>query len=173
MTMDETAAYAASPQVSVLRNDTVMQAVMHHPSGVVGVNFWNAGSLYGVASDGAASVMLQQSGQDLFITVSEPTWKRTSQVITLAGDLKLRKASLESIVSVQSDGTKTTITINSKDRWGQAVELQLRGELDFGPQEGVEQTASFCPQVTKMIQDGQLLIRSGNRLYNAFGQRMN
>ena len=173
MTMDETAAYAANPSVTILRNDTVIQAVMHQTDGVAGINFWNAGSLYGVGSDGAASVMLQQSGQDLFIAISEPTWKRDSQVITLAGDFKLRKSSVDGIVSLQSQNNVTTITVNSKDRWGQAVELQLRGVLDFGPKEGLEQTSSFHSQVNKILRNGQVLVRSGNRLYNVFGQRMN
>ena len=172
MTADETAAYAADAPVQILRNDTMIQSVLHQPTGVVGINFWYAGSHYGVTSDGAASVMLQQSGNDLFITVSEPTWKRTSQVITLQGDFKLRKTSVDGIVSFQSDGTTTTITINSKDRWGQSVELQLRGVLDPSSPEGLNQIVNRQSSNCKSIHDGQLVIQTDKGIYNAIGQRI-
>ena len=171
MTADETAAYASNAPVRILRNDTVIQAAQHTATGVVGINFWSAGSQYGVTSDGAASVMLQQSGQDLFITISEPTWKRTSQIITLAGNFKLRSSSVDGIVSLQASGNTTTLTINSKDRWGQSVDLQLRGTLD--PTQGLqEESASFRPKVEKRIQNGQLIIRVNDRNYNALGQKI-
>ncbi len=174
MTADETAEYAADAPVQILRNDTTIQSVLHKPTGVVGINFWHAGSLYGVSSDGAASLMLQQSGNDLFITVSEPTWKRTSQVITLKGDFKLRKTSVDGIVSFQSDGTTTTITINSKDRWGQSVELQLRGVLDPSDPEGLDPIIHRNPLIPnqKSILDGQFVIRTDKGFFNAIGQRI-
>ncbi len=173
MSADETAEYAANAPIRILRNDTLMQGALHMPTGVAGINFWNAGSLYGVTSDGPASVMLQQSGEDLFISVSEPTWKRTAQTILLDGDFKLRNASVPGIVSLQSDGTTTTITINATDRWGQRVDLQLRGKLNIPDPEGLsDEISASSPNAEKMIRNGQLLIRIGNRTYNAFGQRI-
>ena len=172
MTADETAAYAANAPIRILRNDTVIQAVLHTTAGVAGINFWSAGSAYGVTSDGAASVMLQQSGEDLFITISEPTWKRTSQVITLAGDFKLRKSSVDGIVSLQSNGQTTTVTINTKDRWGQSVDLQLRGVLDPSDPEGIDQIVNRQSSNCKSIVDGQLIIRVNDQNYNALGQKI-
>ena len=173
MSADETAEYAANAPIRILRNDTLMQGALHMPTGVAGINFWNAGSLYGVTSDGPASVMLQQSGEDLFISVSEPTWKRTVQTILLDGDFKLRNASVPGIVSLQSDGTTTTITINATDRWGQRVDLQLRGKLNIPDPEGLsDEISASSPNAEKMIRNGRLLIRSGNRTYNALGQQI-
>lgn len=169
MTADETSAYAANAPLRILRNDTVIQAVEHTSSGVAGINFWSAGSTYGITSDGEASVMLLQSGEDLFLSVSEPTWKRTSQVLTLAGDFRLRKSSVDGIVSLQSNGQTTTLTINSKDRWGQSLDLQLRGVLDTT--QDIEQTEIGC-QAQKIIQNGQLIIRINGRKYNALGQEI-
>lgn len=174
MTAEETAAYAADAPVRVLRNDTVIQAATHTTTGVTGINFWHAGTCHGVTSDGAASVMYWQNGQDLFLALSEPTWKRTSQTIILAGDFRLRATSVSGIVSLQSDGTTTTITVNTADRWGQSVELQLRGILDTSDPTGLEPTpfpfGEGQGEATKFLQDGQLLIRINDRTYNALGQ---
>ena len=172
MTMDETAAYAAAPAIRVLRNDASVQAVLHQPTGVAGINFWEADTLYGIISDGPASIMLQQETNDLFIAISEPTWKRTTQVITLDGDFRLRKASVGGIASVNSNGTTTTITINTTDRWGQAVELQLRGVLNPDPFQALpeEPSANANAKAEKFVCNGQLLIRINNRTFNALGQ---
>ena len=174
MSLDSTAAYAANPAIRVLRNDASVQAVFHQPTGVAGINFWDADTLYGIISDGPASIMLQQETNDLFIAISEPTWKRTTQVITLDGDFKLRKTSAPGIAAVVSNGTTTTITINTTDRWGQAVELQLRGVLNPDPFQDLpeEINATANAKAEKLIQNGQLFICINDIIYNALGQRV-
>ncbi len=172
MSLDSTAAYAANPAIRVLRNDASVQAVMHQPTGVVGINFWEADTLYGIISDGPASIMLQQETNDLFIAISEPTWKRTTQTFILDGDFRLRKTSAPGIAAVNSNGTTTTLTINTSDRWGQAVELQLRGVLNPGPIQALpeEVNAEAKAKAEKFICNGQLFIRINDILYNALGQ---
>lgn len=173
MTAEETAAYASDAPVRILRNDTVIQAAVHTTTGVTGINFWSAGTCHGVTSDGAASVMFWQNGQDLFIALSEPTWKRTIQTFTLKGDFRLRAASVSGIVSLQSNGTTTTVTVNTTDRWGQSVELQLRGILDTSDSEGIDEIANRQSSNRKYLEDGFLLIRVGDQTYNTLGQKIN
>lgn len=171
MSLETTADYAAQPAIRVLSNDTSVQAVLHVPTNVVGINFWNANAIYGVSSDGPASIMLQQEEKDLFIAISEPTWKRTSQVITLDGDFRLRDTSVPGIAAVNSDGTNTTISINTTDRLGQPVELQLRGVLNPESIDNVPEDVQHShPKVEKVISNGYFRIRINSRTYNALGQ---
>jgi hyaluronate lyase len=176
MSREETEAYAAKPAITVLNNDTIVQAVLHGKDKVVGINFWQAASYIGIQSDGPASVMLQQEDEYLFIAISEPTWKRDALTLTLDGEFRLRQSSVENIVSVQSNGKKTTVTVNTKDRWGQAVELQMKGVLNIpaepDEEDLAEQTFPFRPETEKLMRDGQLVIRTGNRLFNALGQHI-
>ncbi|MCW3841951.1 DNRLRE domain-containing protein [Micromonospora yasonensis] len=85
-TAQQAADYAASPQVSVLRNETTIQAVQQNALDVIGVNFWQPRvtqrlDAWGEASfltvDDAAAVVLQRTATAIKVAAADPTQQRT------------------------------------------------------------------------------------------------
>lgn len=62
---EETENYAQAPKVTILENSSEVQAVRHETLKITGVNFWQeqGGSIDGITSNKAASVMLQETEQ--------------------------------------------------------------------------------------------------------------
>ena len=62
---EETENYAQAPKVTILENSSEVQAVRHETLKITGINFWQeqGGSVDGITSDKAASVMLQNREQ--------------------------------------------------------------------------------------------------------------
>lgn len=86
----QVAAYALSPDMSILENVPEAQAVIDYPSNTVAVNFWNniAKTIYlnGAAyltSNKQASVLVTETEDDISVTVSDPTQANTG-LISLA-----------------------------------------------------------------------------------------
>ena len=75
---EETENYAQAPKVTILENSSEVQAVRHETLKITGINFWQeqGGSVDGITSDKAASVMLQETEQGTVkVSVSDPTMK--------------------------------------------------------------------------------------------------
>lgn len=80
---EETENYAQAPKVTILENSSEVQAVRHETLGITGINFWQeqGGSIDGITSDKAASVMLQETEQGTVkISVSDPTMKNKGNI---------------------------------------------------------------------------------------------
>jgi hyaluronate lyase len=80
----DTAAYAANPTVTVLRNDGTAQAIKETTTGVWAGNFWAAGTADIVTSGSTSvSIIFQQLAGQLTLCVSDPTLKQTQLSITI------------------------------------------------------------------------------------------
>lgn len=80
---EETENYAQAPKVTILENSSEVQAVRHETLKITGINFWQeqGGSIDGITSDKAASVMLQETEQGTVkVSVSDPTMKNKGNV---------------------------------------------------------------------------------------------
>lgn len=80
---EETENYAQAPKVTILENSSEVQAVRHETLKITGINFWQeqGGSVDGITSDKAASVMLQETEQGTVkVSVSDPTMKNKGNV---------------------------------------------------------------------------------------------
>ena len=80
---EETENYAQAPKVTILENSSEVQAVRHETLKITGVNFWQeqGGSIDGITSNKAASVMLQETEQGTVkVSVSDPTMKNKGTI---------------------------------------------------------------------------------------------
>ena len=80
---EETENYAQAPKVTILENSSEVQAVRHETLKITGVNFWQeqGGSIDGLTSNKAASVMLQETEQGTVkVSVSDPTMKNKGNI---------------------------------------------------------------------------------------------
>ena len=172
-TRDEVRAYAHALPLTILSNDTIVQSVWHRQLDIIGMNFYHAGTLSHLHSDGAAQVLFRHSGDTLHLSLCDPTWQRTSQQLVLEGVYTLISASPSDIVSVSHTATSTTITINASDRMGQSAELVLRTIQRMPePLTDIENVQRNNVQCTKNIHDGQVYIVRGDRRYNVLGMEL-
>lgn len=67
--------YAAAPQIEILRNDSLVQAVKEKGLKITGANFWTdtGQSVDLISCDKKASEILQQKDNELAVSVSDPT----------------------------------------------------------------------------------------------------
>lgn len=73
---EEVADYHANPDVAVLSNTKQIQAVRESQLGITAINFWERGSYGDVKANQPSSVMMQESGNQLKLAVSDPTQKK-------------------------------------------------------------------------------------------------
>ncbi|HWS41834.1 MAG TPA: polysaccharide lyase family 8 super-sandwich domain-containing protein [Pseudoflavonifractor sp.] len=83
-TAAETAAFAADPDVEILRNDSAVHAARDIKNDVVAANFWEdaEATVAGITVDKAASVVMERKGAAVKLAVSDPTQK--DRVITVS-----------------------------------------------------------------------------------------
>lgn len=79
-TADQTAAYAAAPDVEILSNTNAIHAARDTANNVTAINFWEdaPATMAGVSVDRAASVVMQRSGNTVNLSVSDPTQQNTT-----------------------------------------------------------------------------------------------
>ncbi|MFC5802669.1 polysaccharide lyase 8 family protein [Streptomyces formicae] len=84
-TAAQTAARAASPNVTVLSNTAQIQAISHSGLGITMANFFAAGTAGPITVSGnAASVVLREQAGTLTVGVSDPTQALTTLDVTIA-----------------------------------------------------------------------------------------
>ena len=74
--------YAAAPQVTVLANNTNVQAVTESTLGITAANFWTDTSqtIGGITSNKKASVLVRDDGPFIDVSVSDPTQLNTTSI---------------------------------------------------------------------------------------------
>lgn len=80
----ETAAYAAAPDIEILRKDGGIHAARDNRENVTAVNFWEKGSVAGIEVSAPACVTVKREGGRVAVGVSDPTQKAASITVTLA-----------------------------------------------------------------------------------------
>ncbi|MBQ9116643.1 MAG: hypothetical protein IJY04_06430, partial [Clostridia bacterium] len=81
MTREETAAYCADPDVTILSNTADIQAASDKSSGTKGYVFWKKGSFDGVTVSAACTVIVKGNT----VAVSDPTMKLETLTVTVNG----------------------------------------------------------------------------------------
>lgn len=115
MSAKQTASYAASPKITVLRNDDQVQAVREDALKIIGACFWTDGlqTVDCITCDGKACVMLQIQDSELEISVSDPTQLNTGGIrLTFdirAGALKYK----DPAVTVERMGDQLALTVKT------------------------------------------------------------
>ena len=99
MTLDESNAYFAAPDVEILSNTADVQAAKDTSSNTTGYIFWKAGSFNGVTVSAGCSVIV--SGDT--VAVSDPTMTLSSLTVTVNG---------KTFTCTPSDGQTYTFSLN-------------------------------------------------------------
>ncbi|MFA5562381.1 MAG: polysaccharide lyase family 8 super-sandwich domain-containing protein [Eubacteriales bacterium] len=120
MSETEVAAYAATPDIQVLRNDNLISAVKETTLGKTGYAFWYAysDSFYDGLKTASPCTVLKTENENgtLSFHVSDPSHRLREVVLTLDGVYDVVSADAE--VSITNDGTVTTVRINTNRALG-------------------------------------------------------
>ena len=110
----QTAAYAASPTVTVTANTASVQAISDATLGVTMANFYAAATAGAVTVNAPASVSTQTSGSELTIAVSDPTWtSATVQVTVAASGYAAIVAADPTVTVLSSTGGSITLLVET------------------------------------------------------------
>lgn len=137
---EETENYAQAPKVTILENSSEVQAVRHETLKIIGTNFWQeqGGSVEGITSDKAASVMLQETEQGTVkISVSDPTMKNKGNIqLTLEKEI-VDSIQLDENVTCEKTENGAVLTFSMAGTNGAAsmAELQLVPPVTPQPEE--------------------------------------
>ncbi len=137
LSKEEVAAYSSNPDIQILSNTDKLQAVWEKRLNAIGINFGEAGTADIVKSETAASVMLQKSNDTIYLSVSDPTWKLSTQKLTLRGSYSLVSPPTATVIISASGENSTDILINSSDKMGMTQEIVLVGNNPSGTPSGL------------------------------------
>ena len=153
---EETENYAQAPKVTILENSSEVQAVRHETLKIIGTNFWQeqGGSVEGITSDKAASVMLQETEQGTVkISVSDPTMKNKGNIqLTLEKEI-VDSIQLDENVTCEKTEKGAVLTFSMAGTNGAAsmAELQLvppvTPEIPQEPQKPENQEEPSTPEI--------------------------
>lgn len=153
---EETENYAQAPKVTILENSSEVQAVRHETLKIIGTNFWQeqGGSVEGITSDKAASVMLQETEQGTVkISVSDPTMKNKGNIqLTLEKEI-VDSIQLDENVTCEKTEKGAVLTFAMAGTNGAAsmAELQLvppvTPEIPQEPQKPENQEEPSTPEI--------------------------
>ena len=126
-TTDETAAYQANPDIQIISQTDKIHAVKETKLGVTGYVFYEAGSVNGVTTDKALSVMVKEGANgEITVAVSDPSHLLTSATVTieLAG-LGSSVTASENIDATVS-GNTLTLNIDFTDNVGESFTVTVK-----------------------------------------------
>ena len=104
LTAEETAAYAANPDFTVLANNAQVQAVQDKSTGITSIVFWEAGSFNGLTANAPMAVMVKETLEDYQVSVSDP-----SQTLGVSADSVLNDSACDADMNLT--GYNATLTI--------------------------------------------------------------
>ncbi|HZK47954.1 MAG TPA: polysaccharide lyase family 8 super-sandwich domain-containing protein, partial [Atopostipes sp.] len=121
---EETAKYVKNPHVEILANSSQIQAVQENKLGIIAVNFWEAGRVSFIQSNQPAAIMAQEDGQQLVISIADPTQLQDKLVIGIAKD-DLRIVESAENISVIQTSPSLLIEVDVSDGLGNSHQLTL------------------------------------------------
>lgn len=153
---EETENYAQAPKVTILENSSEVQAVRHETLKITGINFWQeqGGSIDGITSDKAASVMLQETEQGTVkVSVSDPTMKNKGNIqLTLEEEIADCVQLDENVTCEKTEnGAVLTFAMAGTNGAASMAELQLvppvTPEIPQEPQKPENQEEPSTPEI--------------------------
>lgn len=153
---EETENYAQAPKVTILENSSEVQAVRHETLKITGINFWQeqGGSVDGITSDKAASVMLQETEQGTVkVSVSDPTMKNKGNIQLIFEEEIADSIQLDENVTCEKteNGAVLTFAMAGTNGAASMAELQLvppvTPEIPQEPQKPENQEEPSTPEI--------------------------
>lgn len=166
---EETENYAQAPKVTILENSSEVQAVRHETLKITGINFWQeqGGSIDGITSDKAASVMLQETEQGTVkVSVSDPTMKNKGNVqLTLEEEIADCIQLDENVTCEKTEnGAVLTFAMAGTNGAASMAELQLVPPVTPQPEEPETPQKPENPEEpsTPEIQETDMLVNKAH-----------
>lgn len=130
-TAEETAAYAANPDITVLSNTAAIQAVREKNTNITGMVFWQPGTFHGFTASIPMVVMVKETAEGTQIAVSDPSMSHGSnmtdslqaadcnngmsihdETVTLTVNRPLTLVSADSGIKAETKADSTVLEIN-------------------------------------------------------------
>lgn len=166
---EETENYAQAPKVTILENSSEVQAVRHETLKITGINFWQeqGGSIDGITSDKAASVMLQETEQGTVkVSVSDPTMKNKGNIqLTLEEEIADCVQLDENVTCEKTEnGAVLTFAMAGTNGVASMAELQLVPPVTPQPEEPETPQKPENPEEpsTPEIQETDMLVNKAH-----------
>lgn len=166
---EETENYAQAPKVTILENSSEVQAVRHETLKITGINFWQeqGGSVDGITSDKAASVMLQETEQGTVkVSVSDPTMKNKGNIqLTLEEEIADCVQLDENVTCEKTEnGAVLTFAMAGTNGAASMAELQLVPPVTPQPEEPETPQKPENPEEpsTPEIQETDMLVNKAH-----------
>ena len=166
---EETENYAQAPKVTILENSSEVQAVRHETLKITGINFWQeqGGSIDGITSDKAASVMLQETEQGTVkVSVSDPTMKNKGNIqLTLEEEIADCVQLDENVTCEKTEkGAVLTFSMAGTNGAASMAELQLVPPVTPQPEEPETPQKPENPEEpsTPEIQETDMLVNKAH-----------
>jgi len=80
-TAAEVGSYSGNQDVSILKNDTTVQAVKENTLGIIGANFYGIGNVSYITAFNPSAVMVKDQNNQLEIAVSDPTQEQQQVIV--------------------------------------------------------------------------------------------
>jgi hyaluronate lyase len=123
MASDATAAYAASPNVQIVENDAIVQAISNPTLGIQAANFWATGgaTAAGITSDSIASVLVHQSNGAITIAAADPTETNTGVIHLEIANAAASILTQDDAVTVDQLSPTIRLSVNVKGANGKTL----------------------------------------------------
>ncbi|MER6116615.1 polysaccharide lyase 8 family protein [Streptomyces sp. NPDC001743] len=122
---ERTEQWSSAPPVKLVTRSTAVHAVRRCADGLLAANFWAAGSVQELASDGPASVLVRPEGKTVTVSLSDPTHLRSAVVLDL-DRRDLTVVSADPGITVARAGAGIRITADTAERHGATLNLTLK-----------------------------------------------
>ncbi|MEK4509151.1 polysaccharide lyase family 8 super-sandwich domain-containing protein [Paenibacillus sp. FSL K6-2524] len=120
-----TQAYNANPDIRVLSNTAQIQAVQETKLGITGINFWQPGELDRVRVYQPASVMVKEQGDELTVSVSDPTQTQSKVKVEIAA-VALAELAKDSTVKVLQTAPTIQLEVDTQGAKGRSHVIKLK-----------------------------------------------
>ncbi|BBH21832.1 lyase [Paenibacillus baekrokdamisoli] len=121
----ETSLYSKNPNIVILENSTNVQAVREQTLNMTAVNFWTSGTYGTINVDAPASMMLQESGKNLLLSIADPTQKQEKINVELNKSAS-QIISVDNSVTVLETYPTIRLLIDTHDSHGRKFFVKFR-----------------------------------------------
>jgi hyaluronate lyase len=120
--------YAAKPEIEVLRNDSLVQAVKEKRLKITGANFWTdtEQSVDMISCNRKASVILQEKNGELEVSVSDPTMLNDTFIRLTINKSAKAVISKDTAVEVEQLHPSIALNINVKGTMGGTLKAKFK-----------------------------------------------
>ncbi|WP_336773486.1 polysaccharide lyase family 8 super-sandwich domain-containing protein [Paenibacillus sp. MMO-58] len=132
-----TANYSQNPDIEIISNNDNIQAVKEKKLGLTAVNFWSPGLIDSVRSLNPASVMVKKDGDELEISVSDPTQTQSSVRIAVA-NAAVEELQKDPAITILSMSPYIELNIDTSGSKGKSHAIKLRIDPNAEPSDLTE-----------------------------------